>query len=260
MRIRILSDVHLEVRPFVPPRVEADVVILAGDIANGAAGIAWARHMFDSPVLYVPGNHEYYEGEVDAVQDALRNAVAAQTDGQVRLLDADAWTFEGVRFLGCTLWSDYSLLPPQERPASMARMQRYVPDYRVIAKGDRKFQPEDSVEWCARHRTWLAGQLAEERAEPTVVVTHFVPHRASIAPQFANDIANPIFIVPMDELMGRAAAWIHGHTHTAFDYMANGTRIVCNPRGYPPEDTGFDAGKTIDVKAAGGDTGAQASA
>lgn len=247
MRIRILSDVHLEVRSFDPPRTDADLVILAGDVANGTAGIAWARHAFDSPVLYVPGNHEYYDGDVDAVQDALRNAVAAQPDGQVRLLDGDAWTCAGVRFLGCTLWSDYSLLPAAERPASMARMQRYVPDYRVIYRGDRKFHPEDSVEWCTRQRAWLATQLAKDFAGPTVVVTHFVPHRNSIAPQFENDIANPIFIVPLDELMGRAVAWIHGHTHTAFDYVVAGTRIVCNPRGYPPEDTGFDERKMIDV-------------
>jgi hypothetical protein len=26
--------------------------------------------------------------------------------------------------------------------------------------------------------------------------------------------------------------WIHGHTHDSFDYLLNGTRIVCNPRGY----------------------------
>ena len=39
--------------------------------------------------------------------------------------------------------------------------------------------------------------------------------------------------------MGRAPLWIHGHTHTVFDYVVSGTRIVCNPRGYPKEPTGF---------------------
>jgi hypothetical protein len=32
--------------------------------------------------------------------------------------------------------------------------------------------------------------------------------------------------------MGRAALWIHGHTHDSFDYVVRGTRIVANPRGY----------------------------
>ena len=30
----------------------------------------------------------------------------------------------------------------------------------------------------------------------------------------------------------RVQLWIHGHTHDSFDYCVNGTRVVCNPRGY----------------------------
>ncbi|MEO8655932.1 MAG: metallophosphoesterase, partial [Ramlibacter sp.] len=30
----------------------------------------------------------------------------------------------------------------------------------------------------------------------------------------------------------RVQLWIHGHTHDSFDYRMNGTRVVCNPRGY----------------------------
>ena len=53
--------------------------------------------------------------------------------------------------------------------------------------------------------------------------------------------------------MGRAAVWIHGHTHTSFDYRIQGTRVVCNPRGYPLrrqggfENPGFDPAGWIDV-------------
>ena len=47
--------------------------------------------------------------------------------------------------------------------------------------------------------------------------------------------------------MGRAALWIHGHTHTAFDYDVRGTRVVCNPRGYPHETTGFDPALVVTV-------------
>ena len=36
MRLHILSDLHLEFEPFTPPAVEADVVILAGDVGTGA--------------------------------------------------------------------------------------------------------------------------------------------------------------------------------------------------------------------------------
>jgi len=35
MKIRVLSDLHLEFRDWVPPESDADVVVLAGDIHVG---------------------------------------------------------------------------------------------------------------------------------------------------------------------------------------------------------------------------------
>jgi predicted phosphodiesterase len=34
MKLHIISDLHLSVHPFAPPRTDADVVVLAGDIAR----------------------------------------------------------------------------------------------------------------------------------------------------------------------------------------------------------------------------------
>lgn len=39
----------------------------------------------------------------------------------------------------------------------------------------------------------------------------------------------------------QVALGVHGHSHTAVDYDVAGTRVVCNPRGYPGEKTDFDA-------------------
>lgn len=237
MRIRVLSDLHLEERPFDPPPAPADVVVLAGDIANGRAGIEWAKQVFDLPVLYVPGNHEYYEGEFAAVQHALVNATR---DGMVSLLDCTEHVIGNTRFLGCALWTDFSLAADAERPQVIEKNRRFNPDYRLIGFGDRRFAPEDGMALCLDQKKWLAQKLAEPFAGDTVVITHFAPHTGSIAPAFTDHPANAGFIVPMDALMGKAALWIHGHTHTAFDYEVNGTRVVCNPRGYPEEETGFD--------------------
>lgn len=43
MRIHILSDLHIKYSAFEPCAVEADVIVLAGDIWIGHRGIAWAR-------------------------------------------------------------------------------------------------------------------------------------------------------------------------------------------------------------------------
>jgi 3',5'-cyclic AMP phosphodiesterase CpdA len=243
VRIRIYSDVHLERAPFSPPANDADLVVLAGDIANGAAGIEWAKATFSSPVLYLAGNHEYYEGEFESVQSAMRAAAG----GPVELLDCTRVVVGNVRFLGCTLWTDYSLAPESERASVIEDARKLNPDYQKIRFGQRAFAPEDSIALCTRQRAWLAAALGQPFSGKTVVITHFAPHPLSIAPAFANHRANPAFVLDLEEAMGGAELWIHGHTHSAFDYRVRGTRVICNPRGYPGERTGFHPGLTVDL-------------
>ena len=104
MKIRVLSDLHLEFFDWTPPPVEADVVVLAGDIHAGVLGIPWARRQFPAaPVIYVPGNHEFYSARLQDVLVALRKE--SRRLG-VHLLDGDEFLVDGVRFLGATLWTD----------------------------------------------------------------------------------------------------------------------------------------------------------
>jgi predicted phosphodiesterase len=53
----------------------------------------------------------------------------------------------------------------------------------------------------------------------------------------------------LDLMEPRASVWIHGHTHESFDYVVNGTRVVCNPRGYlrTEPNEAFDPLLAIDV-------------
>src|SRR5882672_8697283 len=113
MKIQLFSDLHLEHShrhpPFALPAIDADVVVLAGDIDNGTRAIDWAEKTFpDRTVLYVPGNHEYYDADFKTAAAALR--ARARCSANVRLLDNDELTIDGVRFLGSTLWTDFALL------------------------------------------------------------------------------------------------------------------------------------------------------
>lgn len=236
MRIRVLSDLHLEAAPFDPSRVEADVVVLAGDIANGAAGIEWARRVFDQPIIYVPGNHEPYDGDYHAVRGTLHAAAAAN---EVMLLDCGECVIGNVRLLGCTLWTDYAVAGEAGRALALGPYRAWLADYRAIGWGERRFTAEDSMALHAKERAWLAEHLAAPFGGTTVVITHHAPHPRSIVPQYANHPLNPAFVSDLEELMGCARLWIHGHTHRASDYTVNGTRVVCNARGYPGEPTGF---------------------
>ncbi len=244
LRIRIFSDLHLEDRPFAPAATSADLVVLAGDIHNGAAGIEWAKRTFSGPVLYLAGNHEYYEGEFNEVRAAMS---AAARGSAVRLLDCSEIMVEGVRFLGCTLWTDYSLVADAARPKVIEAARKLIPDYLLIRNGERLFAPEDAIALHGVHRAWLSAKLEEPHTGATVVITHFAPHTRSIAPAYLGHPGNPGWVVDLEHLMGRAALWIHGHTHTFFDYAVRGTRVVCNPRGNPGEPTGFRPDLTVSV-------------
>ncbi|MBK8664469.1 MAG: metallophosphoesterase family protein [Burkholderiales bacterium] len=253
MKLHILSDLHLGVGALEPPRTDADLVVLAGDIARPAAAVSWAQR-FGKPVLYVLGNHEFYGGSLDGTVAEFRRLCAGTA---VRLLDDEAIVIDGVRFLGSTLWSDFGLFATeQERQQAIEMAQQLVRDFSRIrrrADGDALFTPHDAAARFARHAAWLDRQLDAPHAGPTVVITHHAPSCQSIHPRFAGSPLNACFVSDADHLLRdrRAALWIHGHTHDSFDYRVHGTRVLCNSRGYAKdgvnENARFDPLLTVEV-------------
>jgi len=253
MRLHILSDLHLGFGPMDRPCNDADVVVLAGDISRPREAIAWALR-FDRPVVYVPGNHEYYGGSLDGRARELATLAAGTP---VHLLDDRELVLGGVRFLGSTLWTDFGLFGTGEhRAAAVAEACRLMRDFSRILRADgdpTPFTPDDAAARFARHAAWLAARLAEPFDGPTVVVTHHAPSRRSIHPRFDGSLLNACFVSDAEALLGggRAALWIHGHTHDSFDYEVDGTRVVCNPRGYAkggvPENPRFDPDFVVDL-------------
>jgi hypothetical protein len=183
-------------------------------------------------VLYVPGNHEFYGGSIAGTLDELKRLSAGT---HIRVLHDDEVIIEGVRFLGTTLWTDFMLFGEGEkRAAAMQEAQRFMRDFSRIRIGEAPFSPEPSAALFKQHAAWLEGKLAVPHAGPTVVITHHAPSRRSIHPRFADSLVNTCFVSDAERLIdgNRARLWIHGHTHDSFDYFVNGTRVLCNPRGY----------------------------
>ncbi|WP_258230051.1 metallophosphoesterase [Pseudomonas putida] len=100
MKLHILSDLHNEFGEYVPGPAarSADVVILAGDIDVGTRGLEWANKTFNCPVIYVPGNHEFYHHHMEHMFETMRN----YKSGKVTLLDMNEVIIGDVRFLGAT--------------------------------------------------------------------------------------------------------------------------------------------------------------
>lgn len=245
MRLWILSDLHIEQSHWdLPdPKPEFDVIVAAGDIHLASEGVQWLADRADGrPVIYVPGNHEWYTSLLPKEADRARS-LASELHVHF-LMDAGA-TIGDVRFLGATLWTDYELMAPAPLSADGAMMEasRCLNDHRLIdIRPHEQFHPVDALEFHKGSRAWLTKELEAnpKGIRKTVVVTHHLPDPRSLDPRFDGDALNPAFASRMTDIVesGGADLWIHGHTHSSCDYQAGSCRVICNPKGYGPRRPG----------------------
>ena len=234
--LQVLSDLHIEVQALQPVLTDADVVVLAGDIHSGGRTIEWVKQAFpDSPVVLVLGNHDYWDhADINGTLDKARNDAAGT---HIHLLENDAVTLAGIRFLGCTLWTDYRLTGNQ--PLAMIDAQMVINDFkRIKGPGDEELIPADIEYRHQQSRAWLLRELEAGHNGPTVVVTHHAPSLLSIPEHYRERTdfhRMAAYASSMERFCGTADLWIQGHIHESVDYDMAGTRIVSNPRGYGPK-------------------------
>ena len=269
MNIQLLSDLHLEANPgFVPtPAAGADVLVLAGDIgsyqahsaltAAGDTDFGLARfsplHGWPTPVLFVPGNHEYDGLDFDEAHHRLR-ATCARLG--IVWLESEVLHLHGVRFVGSTLWTDFDALGPmagQTLPAKIPahfshpnslytrqlktrekafRAANYYLRKTGTTRGATPWLAEQVRDQALNSQRWLSAALETPFDGPTVVVTHFAPSLRSADPRYGQVPGTAGFCNALDALLPRAQLWLHGHLHCPVDYHHLGCRVVANPLGY----------------------------
>jgi predicted phosphodiesterase len=268
MKLLLLSDLHLELSDLpIPEELDFDVAVLAGDIVW--PGVQLRGWLARSPalrraraVVAVSGNHEYFDSVLQHEAAAMQRAARASAAPPLHLLDCAEVQIDGVRFLGCTLWTDFELrigTPGEavsDRERGMAAAARVMADYRTIGWCDshagagplRKLTPHDTLRLHRLQRQWLQDRLSAPCAGPTVVVTHHGPHRGSLAARFAADWVSTAYLSELPASFFEVPVlWVHGHTHSTHDYRVGNCRVVCNPRGYQtpamplPENPAFRA-------------------
>lgn len=253
MRIALLSDIHLSVNALPFPDVDADIVVLAGDISRPAAAIEWAKSC-PVPIVYVAGNHEFYGSDLISTYEHL-NRLSEGT--QIHVLERSEYLHNGVRFLGCTLWSDYRLFDSAEHRAQgvdlATKLMRDFTHIKISPDFPDLFSPAISQLIFLQTVAWLEDCFTRDRTTPTVVVSHFAPTRLSIGPLFENSPINASFVSDLEDRINvwQPALWLHGHTHGSFDYQVGKTRVICNARGYAKnginENPEFNRSYVIDL-------------
>ena len=280
MKLQLLSDLHLEAHPhwIAQPAPGADVLVLAGDIgsyqpgslltdADFGLGQFSPHNGWPTPVIFVPGNHEYDGMDFDGAHLRLRETCARL--GLI-WLERESVVLSGVRFVGTTLWSDFDALASTtfEIPTRKGAAPAANPLAQLLKGRDKAFRAANyylrktlttrkGEPWLADGlreqallcQTWLRETLAQPFHGVTVVITHFAPSLLSADPRYGRTPGTAGFCNALDALLPLAQWWLHGHLHAPSDYTAQNCRVVANPLGYARknEQSAFRPDCLIDV-------------
>jgi Icc-related predicted phosphoesterase len=255
MKIQVFSDLHVDVSPPPPITIggDVDLVVVAGDTAQGAHNsfVALRRIVPEKiPIVMVMGNHEFYRR---CVPEELLQAKELAPTFNVSLLETDSVVLgDGVRLVGCTLWTDYRLFGANNAAAAMRVASHGLNDHRLISWRKnpwQRFRPEEALLTHTASKAFLVETLATPFAGPTVVVTHHAPQWLSVHPQYRSDLLTAAFVSDLSALIMefQPDLWVHGHVHSSFDYAVGRTRVLCNPRAYWDENPNFNPSLVVEV-------------
>lgn len=248
VRLHVLADLHQEFEAIAIPHVEADVIVLAGDIGQGDHGLEWIRKQWpDQPVVYVMGNHEFYHQSFPELVETLQQQAAGTS---IHVLENQAVEICGLTFLGCTLWTGFS--EEMDPVAAHRRVEMLMTDYHVIRQGPEQhlLRTRHTIKHHRESLAWLRAELRRHDPKQTVVVTHHAPSLRSEAPYHRGGALSPAFCSDLDDIVESSGVplWIHGHTHYNVDYRLGATRMLTNQRGYPDALCyGFDPEMVVEV-------------
>lgn len=228
------------------------------------------------PVLFVPGNHEYDSLDVDEAHTQLRHTCDRLG---ITWLERETLVIEGVRWIGTTLWSDFDALGDpslhmpfhdgarakgkgKSRPRSADpfthRLKQREKAFRAAnfylskvasQRNGRLFDAEAMRAMGLECQDWLHSALQSPFEGPTVVVTHFAPTLHSADPRYGLRPGTAGFCNGLDDWLGLADLWLHGHLHCPQDLQVGRCRIVANPLGYADKDeqVGFLRQQLVEV-------------
>ena len=232
--IHVLSDLHLEFGGYQPPVTDFDIVILAGDIDTGTQGMTWARDNFpDNEIIYISGNHEFHHHNYQQLLSHFRKQAEKY---QIHFLENDEVVLHGIRFLGCTLWTDYLSSDGLSQQEAMNLLNQRFTDHQFIQFNNELFTPGHALALHKNSVGWLRKKLFHKAFEgKTIVITHHGPSKHCFHKKFgAGEVAGG-FYSDLPDLINNADIWIYGHTHSNLDIKIDKTRLLSNQLGNPNE-------------------------
>lgn len=218
------------------PNDSDTIAVLAGDIGNFKRMnmlYECLRHLSTrfKAIFYIPGNHEFYQGNWDTTCDAISLGL----DGLEKVWFGSYTTMSlphenpPCAIRGCTLWTDYDKGNPLTLQSARAEMN----DYKMITRNGIGLFPEHIYDEHQKHLFLLSSTVQKQ----DFVVTHHAPTFMSIHEKYSGGALNGAYASDLSELIldKQPRYWFHGHTHDSCEYQIGATTVICNPFGYPSQ-------------------------
>jgi Icc-related predicted phosphoesterase len=256
MIVSLVSDLHLDYSGY-QELPGGDVLILAGDICEAKElgkefhstklldrkpGAFPCSDFFEyecakyKKVFYVMGNHEHYHGRFDKTKAFIQSMMP----DNVTVLDNEVVEYEGVMFMGATLWTNLN----NGDSLTMYHIKQMLNDYKVVQFHDpvkniyHKLPPEVTFKSHVKTMKYFREMLSIHRDKPFVIISHHAPSFMSVNERFKHDhTMNGGYASDLSEDIldnENIKVWVHGHMHDPVDYKIGETRVLANPRGYIP--------------------------
>lgn len=253
MKIAYMSDLHLDTyfdnQELLDEfkLIEADVLVMSGDIAEfnnyfSLMGFFDGLSEIFKNVILIAGNHEYY-GK-DLTLDTL-DFHTNYLPKNFTFLNNESIKIDNVNFYGGTLWCDVDSISNNDKPIII----QLINDFKLIKNNGLNLSLESLREYYEEFLKGMYQNITDKTDDSKLVVlSHFAPSMLSVTPRFKGSRANQYFCNSLDDTIAASNidVWIHGHVHSNHDYMINKTRVLCNPRGYPSENSNISI-KVIEV-------------
>lgn len=250
MKISVHSDLHLEGNQRLPAgfceNEDFDVLILAGDIVSSMymRRLEYVREVVkDKPVIYIPGNHEYYRGCIIRTPNELKRVCE---ELNIIFADREVVSIGDVDFVCCTGWADLESYPQFDQEVKRHDIRRGIRDFSIIANNSL----DDMIRRGKADYQFIERALLESTAKSKVVVTHFAPTESHNNENYESNTLSAYFSNAWEALMydHEPDVWVYGHTHGSVETPVYRTRVVCNQRGYGTECfSTYNPNKIIEV-------------
>jgi predicted phosphodiesterase len=232
MKIQFFSDIHTEDGRIPFQQGDADVVCICGDVGVGMFALDWIdENMVDVnvPILYVPGNHEFYYHNLFEMLPIFE---ARCYEMGVDFLYNKSIVLNNVLFCGTTLWTDFNLHNNQYNKMIVAPQQ--LSDYLCIDGANGKLTPQEVLTEHQKAIAFLDEALGgRPEGQQAVVLTHHAPHALSLGKR-KNDRYAPFYASNLENLILKhePELIIHGHIHESVQYfIGDETLVMSNTRG-----------------------------